>query len=264
MIVPCGFCLAVVDATSRTVSCSGICNRKFHINCVNISKELHSYICSTAGLSWKCAECETKCFTVDQSGLTDFLDRKHSEMFAHLNHVFDDVKKDFTRIVNENLKIPTSTSSTPTYAQIIKNKTQPAIIIKPKNIEQTPANTKSDVKQKINPVESQLSLRKVKNTKDGGLLIGFSSKEDNIRFKKLALEKLSDDYSVHEIKGVQPRLKVVGMSELYDEADFIEHLEYALRNSAMSLNLNNHCKLVKYWPTKKTTKFFRQLYKWID
>jgi hypothetical protein len=47
------------------------------------------------------------------------------------------------------------------------------------------------------------------------LLIGFSSKEDNARFKRLAVEKLGADYDIHEMKGILPRIKVVGMTQIY-------------------------------------------------
>jgi hypothetical protein len=43
-------------------------------------------------------------------------------------------------------------------------------------------DTKRDINAKINPIEAQLSISKVKNIKDGGVLVGLSSKEDNARF----------------------------------------------------------------------------------
>jgi hypothetical protein len=54
----------------------------------------------------------------------------------------------------------------------------------------------------------------------------FSSKEDNARFKRVAVEKLGADYDIHEVKGILPRIKVVGMTQIYKEneiVDFVEH-----------------------------------------
>jgi hypothetical protein len=47
------------------------------------------------------------------------------------------------------------------------------------------------------------------------LLIGSSSKEDNARFKRMAVEKHGANYDIHEVRGILPRIKVVGMSQMY-------------------------------------------------
>jgi hypothetical protein len=75
--------MAAIGERSKTISCDGICHRKFHINCANIDTTLFSYFASVSGLSWKCGDCKVKCFSIDQVGLTDFLDRKHSEMLLN-------------------------------------------------------------------------------------------------------------------------------------------------------------------------------------
>jgi hypothetical protein len=44
------------------------------------------------------------------------------------------------------------------------------------------------------------------------LLIGSSSKEDNAHFKRMAVKKLGANYDIHEVRGILPRMKVVGMT----------------------------------------------------
>jgi hypothetical protein len=74
---------------------------------------------------------------------------------------------------------------------------------------------KSDINSKINPIESQLNVNKLKTVNEVGLLIGFSSKEDNSRFKRMAVEKHGANYDIHEVRGILPRIKVIGMTQMY-------------------------------------------------
>jgi hypothetical protein len=75
-----------------------------------------------------------------------------------------------------------------------------------------------------------------------------------VRFKKLALEKLSDKYDIRELKGVHPRLKTVGMTERYEEAELSGILEHVL---LVALKSDTSCKLIKYWPTKRNRDIFQ-------
>ena len=68
------------------------------------------------------------------------------------------------------------------------------------------------INENINAVDSQLPIAEVKNVKEGGVLVGFSSKQENFRFKKNASEKLAEDYEIKKIKGIQPGIKIVGMT----------------------------------------------------
>ena len=262
MLSPCGDCLGAIREDSLSVACTGVCNRRFHISCVNIPADLYRQLKVISGLSWKCVDCERKCFTIDQPGLQSFLEQKYKEMLDNLNSVFVDLKSNIlqaTMSKSSASEKPPAPQVSPSYSEIIKNKTQPAVIIKPKNTEQSAAKTKTDIKKNINPVDSQLSLSKVKNVKNGGLLIGFSSKEENLRFKKMASEKLAENYDIQEIKGVQPRLKIVGMTESYNTDEIIEFVEHSVRNNCTAINLNIECSVVKFFPTKKNKKIYQAI-----
>jgi hypothetical protein len=93
------------------------------------------------GLSWRCSECDRKCFTIDQAGLNTFLEQKHSEILGSLSSVFDNLKCDFSKITEEKFKLSQHPvqSVSKTYSESLKNKTEPAVLIKPNNIVQTVA-----------------------------------------------------------------------------------------------------------------------------
>ena len=90
------------------------------------------------------------------------------------------------------------------FSVILKSKTKPAIIVEPKNREQNFVQTKTDVTSRIDPVDAKIQIQRVKSIKNGGMLIGCSSSDQNSRFKQLAQEKLSESYVIREVKGVSP------------------------------------------------------------
>jgi hypothetical protein len=154
------------------------------------------------------------------------------------------------------LQRTTNQSVSKTYSESLKNKTEPAVLIKPKNIVQTVSRTKSDVNSAINPVAEQINVNKVKSINNGGLLIGFSSKEDNAKFKRVAVKNLSQDYEIKEVKGLQPRVKLVGMSQRLSEQEITEFIEHAVKYNNDCNNVESECKLIKCWPTKKKSQCF--------
>jgi hypothetical protein len=207
-----------------------------------------------------------KCFTIDQAGLNAFLEEKHSEMLENLNAIFLTLKTDFIKIAEEKLKplhllAATSATLAPpaplSYSQTLKNKSQPAVIIKPKKPNQDVSVVKSDINSKINPIESKLNVTKVKTVNEGGLLIGFSSKEDNARFKRVAVEKLGADYDIYEVKGILSRIKVVGMTQIYKENEIVDFVDHSVNYNYTGTELNPECKLIKLWPTKKNPKIYQ-------
>ena len=262
MFHSCGTCLGAIDPDEVTfVRCNGTCDKIFHPTCVNIPSELLRHLRSFPGLSWKCADCNRKCFCIDQVGLNTILNEKYTEMLQNLNTVFADLKTGFLKIAETKLsesKSPTTSSEPMPYSDILKNKTQPAILIKPKTT-QTAVKTRVDLKENISTVDMQLSLSKVKSMKNGDMLVGFNSKEDNNRFKKAADEKLADKYDIVMLKGVQPRIKIVGLNQIYTEAEIVDYVEHAIRNNITDINLTAECSFIKLWPTKKNAKIYQAI-----
>lgn len=91
-----------------------------------------------------------------------------------------------------------------------KNNTNPALLILPKDQKQSNNNTKSELFDKVDPLNTDIHLTKVKNTKNG---VGCTIVEENRRFKDMVTKKLSEYYEVREVKGVHPRIRVVDITE---------------------------------------------------
>nr|CAH7753147.1 unnamed protein product [Callosobruchus chinensis]CAH7767673.1 unnamed protein product [Callosobruchus chinensis] len=142
------------------------------------------------------------------------------------------------------------------YADVVKNKTRPALIIQPKNANQAVNQTKSDILSHANPAEAEVQLTRVRSVRDGGILIGCKSKEENQKLKAMVQEKLSDNYEVREVSGVNPRIRVVGMNCKYTE----ETLKNLISSGNPDL-FSNSCdfKIIKHFPTKKNENIFQAI-----
>ena len=260
----CGKCKTALPPDKNFVICKGVCDRKFHLVCADIDNTLYGYITSCEGLSWKCPDCNKNCFSIDHVGLNSFLNDKHSEILSNLNTVFSQLKSDFLKLAETKFFSTTSTDSNKnnanSYSEKLKNNTKPVVIVKPKDPAQLASLTKVDIVKNINPAESQLSIAKVRTIKDGGVVIGCSTSEDNARFKEIAQKKLSDKYVIKEFKGILPSIKVVGMTENYSAEDLTELLEHVIKRNDNVFNLNSVCRVLKIWPTKKNKDVFQAIF----
>lgn len=89
-------------------------------------------------------------------------------------------------------------------------------MIKPKS-RQSSTRTKADLMRSVDPAASGLDLVGVKHISGGGVMVSCSSGEGADKLRGLAGSALSDDYVVRDAAKLHPRLRVVGMTELYDK-----------------------------------------------
>lgn len=121
-----------------------------------------------------------------------------------------------------------------------------SVIIKPKD-KQSNAVTKSDLLRNIDPVVSKVDFAKIKHIKDGGIFVGCSSKGAAEKLTKEAEDKLADKYTVREVKPINPRVRVVGMSERHEEDAFLSYLK--MQNTQI-FGDGSELKLVSFEPVK--------------
>lgn len=91
----------------------------------------------------------------------------------------------------------------------------PSIIIKPKQ-KQNFTKTETDIKKTITPTDLKIAIKNTRSTKDGGLVIKCSSRNDIEILKREAENKLKD-YDVQTTKMSWPRFKIAGFSEEISE-----------------------------------------------
>ncbi|KAJ3666126.1 hypothetical protein Zmor_001581 [Zophobas morio] len=141
-------------------------------------------------------------------------------MVGSLKDVFSELKVDLIKAIETSVK-ENEFKPVTRFADAVKNKTKPVIIIEPKNV-QNSVKTKTDIESNIDPAIDDLQISKVITTKNGGMLVGCLSTEQTYRFKQIAETKLADSYNICEAKGLCPQVKIVGFQEMYQEDEFLE------------------------------------------
>ncbi|KAK9878696.1 hypothetical protein WA026_023396 [Henosepilachna vigintioctopunctata] len=202
----CGKCEDTLDRRkSSSVTCSGFCNNSFHANCCGISND--SLPClKSPGFCWYCAEC-FKMKNKYELYMKNSFDEKLLKMISGFESMFSDLKqkilataKDtFSEMSVANKDVSSKAlKEKNSYANIVSSKSM--IVVKPKNTSQTNAETKSDIVTNVSAAQLNLKVSKVKQIKDGGILISCDGSEGANNFKKVASEKLSAKYDISDVK----------------------------------------------------------------
>lgn len=275
----CASCKSKFSSREQVLSCDGSCGHNFHPCCVNISTDLLKYLSKTPGLSWRC----DNCVALLRLNLEEVIEAKVSVIAHKLNEMISSMKEDITKTVTEELRevksqiqedmsnttennkivnaIPSystsamETKKNPVHLYSTALKSQSAIIIKPKNGPQKNYKTKSDILNNINPIESKINVCSVKHIKNGGIVLGCNDETDIAKVKSLVEDKLLDKYEVEDIKGISPRVRVVGLSCKLDEAELSELIKN--QNKKLLDNVNSELKVLKIWPTKRNQHIFQ-------
>lgn len=252
----CVFCDSSVNR-KKGVFCSGPCKNLYHIECANIPSEIISYLNSVAGLEWKCPECRSWDSRCETRKLMESFEKRCTEFMTEITSKFETLKDDLSTAVNNSVN-PTQTTPQlihqPTFAEVSKRMQK--IVIKPKNSNQSSSATKSDLKQVLNPESLHVPISNVKHTRDGGIILG-SNQLDGITYLKETVEReLSSKYEVHQLKSAHHQVRIVGMTELYDNDTFKKFL---IKQNSDIFPVNIHFNVVRLWPTKKNKSVFQAL-----
>lgn len=185
---------------------------------------------SETGLS-PCGRCNALfgCFS---RALEEMERRMASEMMAFRTQMMREFQSMLTTSFEDMRKIvvnsvvpaagDTSTKDKKSFAEAVSDTC--SFLVRPVDTNQSVTLTKTDLFQKINPVENKLSLARVKEIKNGGLLVNCSDASESSKFKTMAADKLAADYTIKEVVSLLPRIKLVGLSEKLEEKEFVNCL----------------------------------------
>lgn len=251
----CGDCETTIDRRKPGITCSGFCEKSFHVSCSGISSEALKLI-KTPGIFWFCTNC-TKFKNDFHSYIKEAFESKINNMIESVENLFTEAKDIIVKTANDKLtkfqSPKAAESSKPLYSHITSNKSM--VVVKPRNANQANAKTKQDLMNCINPVDSNIRVSKVKNISNGGILIGCTGDQEANKFKELASKQLSHDYDIREARNLNARFKVVGMTEKYSE----DQLLHFIKNQNDVLNECVDCKVIKIWATKKNHDIYQAI-----
>lgn len=256
----CGQCNESIDRRkSSSITCSGFCNQLYHLKCLGISTDILQHL-KSPGVCWYCPECLKLKNTYD-SYMKNSFDSKMTQLINDFELMFSDLKKQilekadnsFAQMSEMSLQKKKIEQSSSSYANIVSSKS--VVVIKPKNTDQSNAKTKSDIMKNIDPVDNKLKVSRVKQIKDGGILISCDDNEGTNNLKNVASKKLSSHYEISEVKKLLPKIRIVGLMESYASDDVIKFLKG--QNDVISDD--SHVRILKIWATKKDPSLFQAL-----
>ena len=143
-MMSCGVCKESITARKKdSISCD-FCGLHFHAACINFKTALIASIgdCSYGSLNYRCRDCIKSCVIIQNTQLTDLIEARVKEALTSLTTAFAELKADvLNRLPEKPKETPKETPENNdhqlvTYSDIVKNKTQPAIVIRPKDVNQ--------------------------------------------------------------------------------------------------------------------------------
>ncbi|CAH1113807.1 unnamed protein product [Psylliodes chrysocephalus] len=130
----------------------------------------------------------------------------------------DNIKACVTNMFEHITKNDIPTGSKRSYANIATGST---FIVTTNNFDQDSNSTKSEILNKINPIKEDLKVTQVRNLGQGGIAI----RCENENFKQLVHTKLDNKYSLKEVTPLNPRVRIVGLSEKFDNDIFLNYFK---------------------------------------
>jgi hypothetical protein len=103
----------------------------------------------------------------------------------------------------------------------MQNVSQKIVKKRPKSKSQSTAKTKADLMNNADPVETLAKIGKVKNLKNGGILLGF---DNNSNLEQGVKGRHSENYEIHEVKPYWPRIRISGLSQNVNNTRLLEYL----------------------------------------
>lgn len=251
-MVICGICTESISSRKPTVTCS-ICKLQVHPSCLHASADLVALFNSVKGLYWKCDTCTESCITINDKEVGRLLDEKVERALSAVNSKLTTLQSEIVKTIRVSAPdVPPV--DVPSYSTVLKNRSLPAMIIQPKNSSQNPSQTRSDIARGLSLEHNEIQLSRIKNLRNGGVLVGCKTKEDHERLSGAVQEKMGQSYSVKEVSGVFPRIRMVGLSEEYPPETLPGLLK---RCNTEIFSANTECKVVKIFPTRRDVSVFQ-------
>jgi hypothetical protein len=103
-------------------------------------------------------------------------------------------------------------------------------------------------------LETLAKIGKVKNLKDGGILLGF---DNDSNLEQEVKGRLSANYEIHEVKPYRPRIRISGLSQNINHTRL---LEYLLKQDEFIFDSNSEIKLLKLSPLKNKEDIYQAIF----
>lgn len=276
--------------TDGFVGCEGPCQKWFHYSCIGMGDSEFKVLHKSKNLVYICDFCRRKCEFVEKINTTKMkdslvnLDQNVETLSKDLNEInmpkivrdeinnfcgkindmfnsfkntllltLEDKIKELHTSSNSSNDLPGEQKGRPLYSSVLSCSSN-VVCIKPKNVNQSNVMTRSEMLHNINPVDASIHVSKIKNIREGGVVVSCSSNEEVGKFKHLADSKLSSNYEIKELNAVKPRIRIVGLTDKHDADVLITYLKK--QNKHVFLE-NCSIDVIDVIPLKKNNRVFQ-------
>lgn len=254
-------CAQPLTENDEIVECGGLCRLKFHRKCSLLSKHAYDEMNKSAALSFRC----TKCLNDDKKTMTMFeklaaqmlrFERRIDAHMTTVNNRLTQVEKHLTeggKQVREELTKVVEECTAEKWSEVVKKpqkKKSPVVVVVPKDKTQKRDETKSSIKNAINPKD--FTVQRMTNASKNGVIIECDNSEKCEKLKEEAMNKLGDKYDVQIPKKRNPRVKILkSENEGKNDLEIIEEIKD--RNVCVGHN-NKKIEIIKREQIKKLGK----------
>lgn len=231
----CNRCDAVLSG--NTIKCDSICGRQFHIKCVKMSnvtfknyEEMDNllFVCDNCKASFCKAVNEKLCKIVSMFNIYDEQAKRNNDSLEDIKKQVCELKKSIdengSEIKRKIENVNTVESEQMSYAQKVKaSKNNAVVIVKPKKSVQKSDQTKQEIKNKIDP--ASIKIDKVRNMPDGGVAFECANSNMCEELKKVAVEKMGEDYIVETPELKLPMMKIIDITDDYSDEEIVHKLK---------------------------------------
>ncbi|CAH2000545.1 unnamed protein product [Acanthoscelides obtectus] len=193
------------------------------------------------------------CLFINEKSVNTVLSKK---IDASLGQIKNEILAIKDELLKHAVKETNPPADPPHYSDVLRNRTQPAIVIRPKNTNQSVTQTKTDILKSVDPFEANIHLGKVCDIKEGGIVLGCKSKADNLKLLSIATEMLGDSYVIKEVAGIHPRVRIVGLTGEYSDEQI---RSYLLKDNPDVFCGDVECKVLKTYAVKKNNRIFQSV-----
>ena len=264
------------------MGCEGVCNLWFHYSCAGLKENEYALLEKCKNLFYMCDLCKHKCEVMDKSRVakvfesvvntdtrineinstkvtTDDLNAHYKHISVNLERELSNFKRDVLADVNSNFKEIKSSlltsvhqiSKKPSYASMVSSKL--SVIVNPRDSNMPLADMKSEILSNINPINENINLTDVRDTRKGGIVVSCGSVAESEKFKRLLDNKLGDKYDCKGLTSLNPRLRIVGLKNNMNN-DVL--LEYIKKGNNSFFTEDSVCEVINIQPTRNNPNIF--------
>lgn len=200
VVMWCGHCNDAIQRKQDKLLCDGVCGCYIHMDCADITKEQMSMIESHENIEFVCHSCRTNSIKAVNNKVDGIY-----ELLYRLENKVDELVR------ARGVQHARPGSKPESYASVTSSVSNKCILIRPKSSTTDSKTTKQKIKTSIDP--ATVKVNAVKSISKGGVAIECTDSNAMLKLKKVAIEKLGNDYEIEVAKKRDPWLKIVGIEK---------------------------------------------------